>query len=441
MASTTSTLEPYQPTLPLTPRESDNGDLRHSPSMTGRKRNASEMEDESDTDSTSRIEEDFDETIEAQSIPPEFTVENNLVKKKRSKSRIPEDVYFGTDAPSLAPNLTMNYAIRPGEQYRKLHQYRNAKFREPTHALYSSGQVVYISQRMPVPPPPPAEATEDERLQYDKEHFWVGLIAEFRAGNTEQVYVRVFWFYWPEELPMGRKPYHGKNELVLSNHVDLVEAQTISSLVEISHWNENDDSNKKLLLERYWRQTYDMKKTGDNALSRLRRFCICGGYDDPNTEMYQCQKVGCGLWNHHACLIRALEETAWAKFKKGTLTHEREDGDEGKGLAQKVGETVSNLAHRAFGKDGGKSWSSSDNTVVRKGNKKRKGLPTGKHPWTGKLQGDIRKSKFYHALGTHDASVTQLVPTSSCEEAPLDFASKRWHMKLCCLKCGGPLDP
>ncbi|KAK6371730.1 hypothetical protein LTS17_008553 [Exophiala oligosperma] len=93
----------------------------------------------------------------------------------------------------------------------------------------------------------------------------------------------------------------GQNELVLSNHVDVVEAQTISSLVEISHWDENDDSNKKLelerfwrqpydmtslvevnhwdenddsnkklLLERYWRQTYDMKQKGDNALSKLR---------------------------------------------------------------------------------------------------------------------------------------------------------------------------
>jgi hypothetical protein len=42
------------------------------------------------------------------------------------------------------------------------------------------------------------------------------------------VYARVYWMYWPEELPpgthdgkkivQGRQPYHGMHELIASNH-------------------------------------------------------------------------------------------------------------------------------------------------------------------------------------------------------------------------------
>lgn len=298
--------------------------------------------------------------------------------------------------------------------------------------------MIYINRSNPAPQPPPAEASQDEKLQYDKNNLWVALISEFRAEGPEKVYVRVFWMYWPEELPMGRQPYHGENELILSNHVGILEAQSISSHADISHWDENDDSNTTVLSERFWRQTFDVRKSPHgcmNALSKLRRFCICGGYDCPSMPMYQCLKVGCGMWNHEGCLIKAIEERAWARFKKGTLTHEIQERDEGKGLAQKFGETVSNLAQRAFGKDGARGGSFSDSAVKGKGNKKRKGVPKGKQAWAGKLQGAITNTNTVDAAEIHLATVTQLVPTSSSEEAPSGFEPKTWQMNLVCLKC------
>jgi hypothetical protein len=58
--------------------------------------------------------------------------------------------------------------------------------------------------------------------------FWVARILEIRALDKEHVFARVFWMYWPEELPtgtmdgrkrvQGRQPYHGKDELIASNH-------------------------------------------------------------------------------------------------------------------------------------------------------------------------------------------------------------------------------
>lgn len=57
---------------------------------------------------------------------------------------------------------------------------------------------------------------------------WVARILEIRASDEHHVYARVYWMYWPDELPMntldgkkhvtGRQPYHGQNELIASNH-------------------------------------------------------------------------------------------------------------------------------------------------------------------------------------------------------------------------------
>lgn len=61
-----------------------------------------------------------------------------------------------------------------------------------------------------------------------KADYWVARILEVRASDEHHVYARVYWMYWPEELPLGtlngkkqisgRQPYHGQHELVASNH-------------------------------------------------------------------------------------------------------------------------------------------------------------------------------------------------------------------------------
>lgn len=60
---------------------------------------------------------------------------------------------------------------------------------------------------------------------------WVAKILEIRAADEHHVYARVAWMYLPDELPTGsiegkktvggRQSYHGKNELIASNHSEL----------------------------------------------------------------------------------------------------------------------------------------------------------------------------------------------------------------------------
>ena len=71
----------------------------------------------------------------------------------------------------------------------------------------------------------PDEAMQPRKRSDDD---WVARILEIRAIDEHHVYARVYWMYWPDELPsgtqdgkkyvQGRQPYHGRNELIASNH-------------------------------------------------------------------------------------------------------------------------------------------------------------------------------------------------------------------------------
>ena len=316
--------------------------------------------------------------------------------------------------------------------------------KDPVEVTYSAGEIVYVNRHSPIPPAPPTDASEDEKLAYDQENFWVALIAGFRAENQESVYVQVFWLYWPDELPMGRQPYHGKQELVMSNHVDIVEAQAIACHTNISHWDENDDSNKVVLLERYWRQTYDLAKMAtapQHALSRLRKFCICGGHDNPGREMYQCHNADCGMWNHQACLIATFEQRAWESFQKGQLTHEVEE--QPKTLGQKVADTVGHVLEETLVKVGvkgeGAAVKNEPNPDISMGSKKAKLVAASKRPWSDKLMGSVTRTQTSADKITHRASVKQLVPAFDTKRRA-SFSPKTWNMELNCMRCQHPLN-
>jgi hypothetical protein len=74
----------------------------------------------------------------------------------------------------------------------------------------------------------PGEALQPRKKSDDD---WVARILEIRASDEHHVYARVYWMYWPDELPTGtqdgkrlvegRQSYHGLNELIASNHSGL----------------------------------------------------------------------------------------------------------------------------------------------------------------------------------------------------------------------------
>ncbi|KIW22894.1 uncharacterized protein PV07_11142 [Cladophialophora immunda] len=386
--------------------------------MIGRKRTASEMEDDASAVADSYENQGTRQGSEVvytnEPDPPVYTVICPLTpRRKRILEEENEDVTILRVYPEQLSYLAIDFAVKPGSSWDSLKRYKNAQLSERVGPQFTLGSFAYVNRHLPPQPAPSEDASEEEKLEYDKANFWVALVSEIKAEDQATVFARVFWLYWPDELPMGRQPYHGKRELVMSNHVDIIEAQTLTWTAEISHWNESDDSNKTQLGETYWRQTLDINKAaGDpRALSKLRKFCICGGYDNPELEMYQC--LGCRTWNHEACLITAMEQRAWERFKKGTLTNESQEKGENGTSSRKP----SKMTKRAF-----------------------KLKLKGKKPWAGKLEGKIsRVDKLGVDEFIHAATIRQLVPQGK-DKINGPFGPVVWSMEMNCLRCNRPLN-
>lgn len=90
---------------------------------------------------------------------------------------------------------------------------------------------------------------------------WVAKVLEIKAGDEQHVYLRIFWMYRPEDLPGGRQPYHGRNELIASNDMQIIDATTVQGKASVRRWVEQDDENEVFDRDTlFWRQTWDINK-------------------------------------------------------------------------------------------------------------------------------------------------------------------------------------
>jgi hypothetical protein len=90
---------------------------------------------------------------------------------------------------------------------------------------FHTDDYVYVANEESVKRQRMADGTVPPRPLTDH---WVARILEIRALDGQNVFARVFWMYWPDELPAGtiggrksvkgRQPYHGEHELIASNH-------------------------------------------------------------------------------------------------------------------------------------------------------------------------------------------------------------------------------
>lgn len=102
-------------------------------------------------------------------------------------------------------------------------------FRLVNGCKYFSDNYIFVANESTIERQKSSLANGDQmglRLKSDDD--WVARILEIRASDEHHVYARVYWMYWPDELPAntldgkkyvsGRQPYHGQNELIASNH-------------------------------------------------------------------------------------------------------------------------------------------------------------------------------------------------------------------------------
>lgn len=100
---------------------------------------------------------------------------------------------------------------------------------------------------------------ESGELQTETGKQWFAKIQEVRAADGDHVFLRVYWLYRPDELPGGRGIFHGRNELVLSTHMDILDVKSVDYKVDLREWRDDDEDADWVdgFGKYYWRQLYD----------------------------------------------------------------------------------------------------------------------------------------------------------------------------------------
>ncbi|KAM0332124.1 hypothetical protein ACHAQA_002396 [Verticillium albo-atrum] len=202
-------------------------------------------------------------------------------------------------------NMDLRYWVEPRDKWLAMTRYNSFVLNS---AKYFSEGFIYISNGTASPTKNPVKVDENG-VRQRMPHEWVGRILEIRAQDEHHVYARIYWMYWPEELPVqtkddgkfvaraGRQPYHGVNELIASNHMDVINVVSVTAEAKVKQWfEENDDEIQDGL---YWRQALDVRTL---SLSSVHRTCKCNQPANPDRTLVACSRSDCSTWLHDDCL-------------------------------------------------------------------------------------------------------------------------------------------
>ncbi|KAF1946362.1 hypothetical protein EJ02DRAFT_430956 [Clathrospora elynae] len=232
--------------------------------------------------------------------------------KKQKAGTETKNNYTGRDAPMEAdvvqPNpfpeadlSVVHMKIKPALEWESTNRYRKFTINDEE---FEVGQTVFVKKNE-------EEQDNPEALQH-----WIAKVLEVRAGDASHVYLRVFWAYRPEDLPDGRQPYHGACELVVSNHMDIIEALTVNGVADVEFWDEDADVFTPPAAEQlFWRQSFDINKPKNKQLSKLKKHCIDREPCNPDKPLVQCPS--CSGWLHAHCLEKRAVKEAY-EHHKGT---------------------------------------------------------------------------------------------------------------------------
>ncbi|KAL9593907.1 MAG: hypothetical protein Q9219_007325 [cf. Caloplaca sp. 3 TL-2023] len=161
--------------------------------------------------------------------------------------------------------------------------------------VYSVHQCAIISRFQPLPKPL-------NPLDPDTQVNCIARILEIRALNPQNVYVRVYWLYRPQELPNDKQAHHGAGEMIATNHMEIVDALRVVSPVHVEHWRESDDGIPPPGNGVYWRQTYHFLT---QKVSTAKPHCTCRQPINPDSLLIRCTNPTCSLLLHSHCVIDA----------------------------------------------------------------------------------------------------------------------------------------
>eukprot|EP01147_Barroeca_monosierra_P000151 gene151-3542_t len=120
---------------------------------------------------------------------------------------------------------------------------------------------------------------------------YIAKIVRVFANADAEVFIELQWYYLPEDIPGGRKPYHGTDEIIQSNHTDVLSARVVNDLCAVLSLEEYEDMEKNK--EKFI-------KNGIELVGNPPRFCVCKQPYNPDRLMICCDK--CDKWYHTSCM-------------------------------------------------------------------------------------------------------------------------------------------
>ncbi|PSR99387.1 hypothetical protein BD289DRAFT_38149 [Coniella lustricola] len=249
--------------------------------------------------------------------------ERDSKKKRRRKDEGSEgeNTKFPMQLSPFAPagkfktheNLDIPYAVEPSRGWHEMTRYNSFVL---NGSKYFSDNYIYVANENTVRRQKAGSTASSSGRQTHSDDDWVARILEIRASDEHHVYARIYWMYWPDELPegtvdgkklvSGRQPYHGQNELIASNHMDIINVVSVTQQATVNQvTDENDDQIQSAL---YWRQGLDLRTL---ELSSVDRICKCNEPGNPDKMLVACPNTSCGKWMHEECLKDAVLLKVW----------------------------------------------------------------------------------------------------------------------------------
>ncbi|KAK6330185.1 hypothetical protein TWF730_004681 [Orbilia blumenaviensis] len=220
----------------------------------------------------------------------EFKITIKGLKQARNKQN--------KQTPRYKADIIDNLIINPQEKWDKLKSFGGFSI---VKAEFKRGDIVEIKR-------PRETGDPNEKKE------WIARVLDVRASDKHHVYLRIAWFYWPEDLPMGRQEYHGRNEVIESNHPDIIVALSVNCLADIKEWDEDDE--EAVFDGLYYRQQFDYIS---QQLTTPKKICVCEEYYNPDTRLVNCPQ--CKIWMHEQCIT----EDAVRRHKKSSIVSRLSD--------------------------------------------------------------------------------------------------------------------
>ncbi|RYP43096.1 hypothetical protein DL770_011850 [Monosporascus sp. CRB-9-2] len=236
------------------------------------------------------------------------------------------------------PNNTLDrhYQVQPFQKWVDMTRYNSFVLNGVKY--YSEGFIFVANSSTIERQKNPNEALQPRKKSDDD---WVARILEIRASDEHHVYARVYWMYWPDELPagtqegrrtiQGRQSYHGQNELIASNHMDVINVVSVTAAATVNQWDETNEDEVQPAL--YWRQAFDVRSM---ELSSAEPRCRCNRPENPDKRLIGCTNSECKKWLHDDCLVHEALLNTYKRLgtdkphKPTPIKEEQENGEEPK---------------------------------------------------------------------------------------------------------------